>query len=466
MTEAAYSPRRRTAVLLCGTGTAGVYQAGVLRALAEAGVKIDLVAGHGPGAANALCAAIDGDSRLWDESGPWTNAGLRRAYRWRGALRVAALGLFVALALLVSPLLILAVAAAFYAASLLAGLASLPNAPAWLMGLYERTFTFLFSPPIVPTIMPRAVVLALLLVAVVLVVAAVRTTWREPSRRRFGGAFWWRLLGAPLSPGEPGGTLTAELWKLVRGASGAQMPDREEMSRRYVDVLTENLGQPGFREVLVAVHDIDSRRDLVGALLAESRRARFDERRLAMGPREAEIVDFSGAQRGLVVDFLSGALRLPVATAPWPVRFPTDSYWRGELHHVCDRPELGARLLAEIEAVGVEQVIVVSPAPAPSAPHGLRPRPASLRSRIGEHVRSVETASMDDVCALAARMFGGVFVIRPTHNPIGPFDFFGVYDEGSDRRRSVAELLQQGHEDAYAAFIDPFVAAGERLDAL
>jgi hypothetical protein len=59
-------------------------------------------------------------------------------------------------------------------------------------------------------------------------------------------------------------------------------------------------------------------------------------------------VDFAGAHRDLVVDFLSGALRLPVATAAWPMRFPTDSYWRGELHHICDRPELGARLLAEV----------------------------------------------------------------------------------------------------------------------
>ena len=42
MTESTYSPRLRTAVVLCGAGTAGVYQAGVLRALAEAGVKIDL----------------------------------------------------------------------------------------------------------------------------------------------------------------------------------------------------------------------------------------------------------------------------------------------------------------------------------------------------------------------------------------------------------------------------------------
>ena len=36
-------------VVLCGAGTAGAYQAGVLRALAEAGVKIDVLAAHGAG---------------------------------------------------------------------------------------------------------------------------------------------------------------------------------------------------------------------------------------------------------------------------------------------------------------------------------------------------------------------------------------------------------------------------------
>jgi hypothetical protein len=54
-------------------------------------------------------------------------------------------------------------------------------------------------------------------------------------------------------------------------------------------------------------------------------------------------------------------------------------------------------------------------------------------------------------------------VIRPDHNPIGPFDFSGVYDDASDRQCHVAELMQQGYDDAYRSFIEPVVAAGERL---
>src|SRR4029450_8077942 len=66
-----YSPSRRTALVLCGTGAHGAYHAGVLRALQEAGVRIDLVAGHGVGAAGAMLSAIDGSGRLWEPAGIW-----------------------------------------------------------------------------------------------------------------------------------------------------------------------------------------------------------------------------------------------------------------------------------------------------------------------------------------------------------------------------------------------------------
>ena len=39
MSEPAYSPRLRTALVLTGTGTSGAYHAGVLKALGEAGVQ-------------------------------------------------------------------------------------------------------------------------------------------------------------------------------------------------------------------------------------------------------------------------------------------------------------------------------------------------------------------------------------------------------------------------------------------
>ncbi len=73
VTDTPYSPRLRTGVILCGAGTAGAYQAGVVRALIEAGVKIDVLAAHGAGVITALAAAIDGGARFWDPAGPWTS---------------------------------------------------------------------------------------------------------------------------------------------------------------------------------------------------------------------------------------------------------------------------------------------------------------------------------------------------------------------------------------------------------
>ena len=84
-----YSTRLRTAVLMTGTGTAGAYHAGVLRALHEAGIKVDLVGGRGIGAASALFAAIDGGARLWEPSGIWKHSAARRLYGWRRILSVS-----------------------------------------------------------------------------------------------------------------------------------------------------------------------------------------------------------------------------------------------------------------------------------------------------------------------------------------------------------------------------------------
>ena len=74
-----YSPDRRTALVFTGTGTDGAYHAGALRALTEAGVRIDLVAGRGIGAVGALFAAIDGGARLWEPGGLWRRPLARRA---------------------------------------------------------------------------------------------------------------------------------------------------------------------------------------------------------------------------------------------------------------------------------------------------------------------------------------------------------------------------------------------------
>ena len=57
-----------------------------------------------------------------------------------------------------------------------------------------------------------------------------------------------------------------------------------------------------------------------------------------------------------------------------------------------------------------------------------------------------------------------IYTIRPVHNPIGPFDFRGGYDDRSGRPQPLGELMTRGYEDAYHQFVEPVVgASGERL---
>lgn len=458
-----YAPRLRTALVLCGAGTAGAYHAGVLKALTEAGVKIDMLAAHGAGGIGALSGAADAGVDLAAAQGLWASEKLRRGYRWRTALRVGGWGAMAAVLLLLAPLAVMLLATLVYGLSVVAALANFPSIAASLVGWYQRALDLLFAPAILPTVIPRAMVLAVLVVTGVLAAAAVRARRGERSRRRARGAFWWRLIGQPLDPRQPQGVVLEALWKLTRGASTAP---RAEMGRRYVELLTENFGQPGFREVILAVHDLDARRDLVAAVLAPQWRQAFGQRRVGAGLREAEsfdLVDGQDDNRGLVPDLIAGGLRLPVASAPHEVTFPDKGYWQGETHRWCDRPELVSRLIDEVARVGVEQVILVGAAAPASTPHDMRAKALDFRTRMGETLRSVETAAFQDAWALAAGRFSGVFAIRPAHNPVGPFDFSGVYDESSDRTRTLIELVQQGHDDAYRQFIEPVVATGERV---
>ena len=80
-----YSPERPTAVVLSGTGADGAYHAGVLKALHDAGVKVDLVAGRGVGVLGAVLSAVDGAATLWEPLGFWHRQALARTYRptWR-----------------------------------------------------------------------------------------------------------------------------------------------------------------------------------------------------------------------------------------------------------------------------------------------------------------------------------------------------------------------------------------------
>lgn len=461
-----YSPDLRTAVVLVGTGTAGAYHAGVLRALREAGVKVDLLAGRGMGVASAMFSAIDGDGSLWHDSGVWRSPAVTRLYDWRGTLKVAMSTLAVALLALFVPLVALIGAAMVYPVAFFVGLLGV-DAGARMAAWYAGLLDMLFHPSVLPLFLPRFVFVALLAFLGVLVSGEVVPRIRARWRRRARGIVWWRMVGAPLDVTHATSRFSSGLWKIMRGATRIAKPSAVDLAERYAELLSENVGQPGFRELVVTTHDLDARRDVVFSLLGEAFRPAFFARRLGHegGDRHLELIDLAGPARRHAMDALAGALSLPIVTEPHPVRFSSGHPWRGETHHLVDRPAATSRLLEEVLNAGAEQVIFVSALPESRGPHEMEAARRDARGRAGDQLAAAETAATRDALLAWSGRFQAVFSIRPEHNPVGPFDFSGSYDERSDRFCRLGELVDRGRDDGYRQFVDPVVgASGEWID--
>src|SRR5258705_5593220 len=181
-----YSTRLRTAIVLTGSGTAGAYHAGVLRALHEAGVKVDLMAGRGVGAIGAFFAAVDGGVRLWEPNGLWRSASAAGFYRWRLPLRIAGWALVVAAVVFAVPLVLLGVAVLVGVAGLLLTLIGLDASAATLRTTFSGWVDALFAPGALPTSIPRLVLFVLVVGGAPLTVCAGATAQRAraPPRTR------------------------------------------------------------------------------------------------------------------------------------------------------------------------------------------------------------------------------------------------------------------------------------------
>jgi hypothetical protein len=455
-----YSPQLRTALVLTGTGTAGAYHAGVLRALHEAGVKLDVVGGRGVGVIAALFAAIDGAQRLWEHKGFWRAPELRSLYRWRFVAQVIVWALAISLIVVVVPIGVMVAGLVVFPLDFLLRLVGLGGA-AGLVGAYLGLAQAMFAPTALPTWLPRVVFLVLAFAAATAGVDA----WRRPGRRG-RGSVWWRLVPAPLSAAGAVDRFWGVLWDLLRGAAQLKQPTPGDLARRYTEVLADNLGQPGFRELVIVAHDLDAHGDLVFALVAQGRRRDLLRRPTveAAELRRAELVDLSGVGRDYLADAVAAALAVPIVTDPHSISFAPDAYWRGETHRLCDRPSSLLRLLDELVGLGVQQMVIVSAAPESPRPHTLSAPRLDARARLGEYLQSSEAAAVHDATRMIAARAPRVFTIRPTHNPVGPFDLGGGYDDRSARSQPLDELMSRGYEDAYHQFIEPVVgASGEKV---
>ncbi len=448
-----YAPRLRTALVFTGTGSAGAYHAGVMKALAEAGVKVDLVAGRGMGAASAMLAAVDGGSRLWQASGAWSGSHVAHLYRWRLPWQVVGWALVFCFAVLALPILVQVLAALLYPVAYVLHLLGL-DGDGRLARAFTTAIATTFHHALFAQVIPRVAVLSLLGAGLFLVGEYLLRLRGRP-RRRVEGPPWWVALGAPLDADRAYRHFAHALWtgSTTGGKGGGE---RGELSRRYMDMVADGLSQPGSAELLFVVHDVDTRRDLVFAALQEPWRRRFFGEDGA-STRADEVVDLLGPGRDLAMDGLRAALAVPLAAEPHALTFPLESPWRGETHMVADRPEALVRVLEEVSAAGAEQVILVSAASPVPGPHGLTPRRADPRAWLGQAISGQESASARDGSTAFFDRFTSVYDIQPIHNPLGPFDMTGAHDPRSDRHAVVAELVRRGYDDAYAQFIVPII---------
>jgi hypothetical protein len=456
-----YSPERRTALILTGTGAHGAYHAGALRALQEAGVKIDILAGHGIGAGSAALAALDGSARLWDASGVWRSRAAAGLYGWRWPIRAAVVIGVVLVTILLTPLAVLLVGLLVSLVGFLLEMLQV-QAGATMVSLYTAWLQTAFAGPNLPTTVPRAATIALLAIIAVLAIGGV-IAGRTSGGRRARGGWWWRVLGAPLEAEGAREWFATAIWDSIRGAAPVARPSMAILGRRYSEVLLENLGQPGFRELVLVTADLDARRDVVAALLTESHRRDFLAPRVGRD-RRSEVLDLAGVGRDHAIDVVLAGVTPLWVCEPYPIAFAPDSYWRGETHRACDRPGAIHRLLEEVAAAGARQAIVVSAVAPADAPHHLRAPRLDVRGRFGEAEHGAEAVALRDALEALSMHFDALYVIQPGHNPIGPYDVTGAYDEASDRRQNLSELVERAYEDAYRQFIEPVVgASGEHL---
>jgi hypothetical protein len=456
-----YSPERPTAVVLSGAGADGAYHAGVLKALHDAGVKVDLVAGRGVGVLGAVLSAVDGAALLWEPLGFWRRQALGRSYRPTWQYRAIGLTLLSILAVLAVPLVLLAAAALVWPLAFGLGLLGLDWGEAVARG-YADVVSWAYAPARLPTWVPR---LTLLLAGGVTLVLAAGAAWAAwVSRRRHSGGPLWRLLGAPVDSRAFASLATGALWDLLRGGAKLARPGAGDLSQRYAELLAANLGQPTHRDLLLAVHDLDARRDLVFGLLGGEAGARQFPGPVGPALRRAEALDLGADAKGLLVDVVSAAATLPAVSEPHALRLPSEGFWRGEVHRTCDRAAAVTRLLEEAAAAGVEQVLVVTATPEPAGPHQMNAARGDARGRLGEWLAGEETAAVRDAVRFAHAHFHAVFVIRPEHNAVLALDLSGADDPGSDRRAAVADLMERGYDDAHRLFIEPALgAAGDKV---
>jgi hypothetical protein len=463
-----YSPKRRTALVFTGSGSTGAYHAGVLRALDESGVKIDVVVGSGIGAVAAAYAAVGGGAKLYGEGGFWDGVRWASFYRLRPTVRLALALLGLSFAVFALPVLLAFPLGILYTVLLIVERAS-PGAASRVLSRLWVAPEALSGPYLAAQAVP---VFALAMLAiVVLAVLYLR------DRRRLGEAFESFL------DAEPGlGRLRRGLWEIARGAAlSGRPPSEAELGRRYVALLAENLGEPGFRELILRAADLELGEALPFVLLRDGGKSAFP----VGGGVLAGAVDLrQPGHDALLFDALATALLCPMAMPLRRVAFPKGAPRGGETHRLAGATFVPGSGIAEALAAGAEQVVVVTGVPETAAP---LPRRRGPLARMDAAVRALErhaAREIDDawrtnrmVGTLGRRGENGrhawedpatghvhgefdLWAIRPDRRVLGPMELDGARDPATEVLQTTDDLLELGFRDAYRQFVEPVVGQG------
>jgi hypothetical protein len=293
-------------------------------------------------------------------------------------------------------------------------------------------------------------------------------------RRRFAEAFESFL---DASPGL--GRLRRGLWEIARGAALSGGPPNEgELGRRYVELLAENLGEPGFRELVLRTADLDRGGVLAFVVLRDETGAPSRERDGAF----AEAVDLKvRGHEALFFDAVATGLLCPLAMPVRRVCFPKGAIHAGEIHRLTDATLVPGSGITEALAAGAEQVVVVTGCSEAAAPLARRRGPLA---RIDAAVRTLERQAADEIGQTERinRLVGtlghgeangrrawedpatgrtyrevDLWVIRPERRALGPMEFDGACDPVTEVRQATEDLLEQGFRDACRQFVEPVV---------
>ena len=468
-----YSPKRRTALVFAGTGTSGAYHAGALKALDEGGVKIDLVVGTGIGTLAATFAAVAGGTRLYGSGGFWDGIQRRSLYRLRFAARAAWAIMGMAFAVFLLPVL----------AAVLAGVLVVPVLILDLIapGFASRTLAALDATPEVL----RGLYLSALAVPSFLIslLAGISAAWVLLKDRRRASEWLEYLLD--VRPARE--RVLSRLWEVTQGtALTRSVPSEGELGRRIVALVTESLGQPGFRELMLRATDLETGRGASFVLLGEEWRTAFlSARRSTTAEGALRVVDVrSPGLEPFLTDALLAGLFAPLLAPLRRLVFQKTGPLAGGTRRFADASLSPGCGLADAIAAGAEQVILVAGIPVQPIHWSARRGPwAAVDAVLAASERTVveaelaETERLNRVVEtvghagddgrrqwqdpLTGRVMRAVevYVIRPERRILGPLGFDGVRDSGSDLVETPADLLEHGYRDAHRLFLGPVVGA-------